>query len=101
MSGEWYDSPADGRNRVGTWNVLRGPASSLAGSWKGTYSYPNGSTKDFSITVPAFAVGAKFNGTGNDGSAFTIQGTGVANVRSAKGGFSWIQTYDSQWQSQV
>ena len=102
LSGEWYDSPADGRNRVGTWNVLRGPVSPLTGNWSGTYSYPGGgSTKNFTLSIPAFTVGAAFMGTGNDGAAFTVTGTGVANVNSAKGGFSWIQTYDSQWHGQV
>jgi len=75
--------------------------SPLAGSWKGTVSYPNGSTKEFTLEVPAFTVGAKFKGTGNDGAAFTVEGTGVANVKSSKGGFSWIQSYDSQWHGQV
>lgn len=101
LSGEWYDSPADGRNRVGTWNVQRGPISPLAGSWTGTHSYPNGSTSNLTLNIPVFTVGAKFKGTGNDGAAFSVEGTGVVNVASAKGGFSWIQTYDSKWHGQV
>lgn len=101
LSGEWFDSPADGRNRVGTWSVLRGPISPLTGTWSGSYSYPGGSTKNFTLTIPPFTVGAKFKGTGNDGAAYTVEGTGVANVSSAKGGFSWIQTYDTQWKGQL
>lgn len=100
LSGEWYDSPADGE-RIGTWSVLRGPISPLTGSWSGTQSYPNGYTSNFTLNIPAFTVGAKFKGTGHDGAAFSVEGTGVVNVASSKGGFSWIQTYDSQWHGQV
>ncbi|KAH6857051.1 hypothetical protein B0I37DRAFT_443628 [Chaetomium sp. MPI-CAGE-AT-0009] len=101
LSGEWYDSPADGRNRIGTWNVQRGPVSPLTGKWSGTFSYPDGSHKSITLDIPAFTVGALFKGKGNDGAVFSVEGTGVANVKAAKGGFSWIQTYDSQWHGQV
>jgi hypothetical protein len=101
LSGEWYDSPADGRNRIGTWSVQRGPISPLTGSWSGTVSYPGGSHKSFTLDIPAFTAGAKFKGTGNDGAAFSVEGTGGANVKASKGGFSWIQTYDSQWHGQA
>jgi hypothetical protein len=83
--------------RVGTWTVMRGPISPLAGSWSGEFSYPDGTSKSLTLNIPAFTVGAKFKGTGTEGSgaAFSIEGTGVMNVTSAKGGFSWTQTFDS------
>lgn len=101
MSGEWYDSPADGRNRIGTWTVQRGPISPLSGSWSGTYWYPGGASKSFTLTIPTFTVGSQFKGYGNDGAAFSVEGTGLASVKSSKGAFSWLQTYDSQWHGQV
>jgi len=99
LSGEWYDSPADGRNRVGTWSVTRGPRgpiSPLSGTWSGTYWYPTGSSKDFTLAVEPFTVGSSFKGKGNDGAWFSVEGTVSAN-----GAVSWRQTYDSQWQGQV
>lgn len=101
MSGNWYDSAGAGRSRIGTWTVQRGPISPLTGNWKGTYTYPSGSKKDFTLNIPSFTVGAKFKGTGHDTADFTIEGTGVPNVTSHKGGFSWIQKYDSQWHGQI
>lgn len=74
--------------------------SPLAGSWVGTYNYPDGSSFEFTLEIPPFTVGEKFKGSGiESGASFTVEGTGVAIGSTGKYGVSWIQTYDTKWQS--
>jgi len=100
ITGTWYDSPADDRNRVGTFVVQRN-LSPFSGKWAGTYKYPDGSEKAISLEVEPFTAGGTFSGTGNDGANFHVTGQTVPGVTGGKSAVTWIQTYTSQWQGQV